>query len=162
MSGGGKVIAKGRPRPSILAIDPGPTHSAYVWWEGGKPMSFAKTENSELRAILKTSEPSEITAIEMIASYGMAVGREIFETAVWIGRFQECCANPSDVQLIFRKDVKLYWCGTTKAKDANIRQALLDHFGPQGTKKAPGILYGVKADVWSAVAIAAMLAFMNR
>lgn len=156
------MIAKGRPRPSILAIDPGPTHSAYVWWEDGKPSSFAKTENSELRAILKTSEPSEITAIEMIASYGMAVGREIFETAVWIGRFQECCANPSGVQLIFRKDVKLHWCGTTKAKDANIRQALLDYFGPQGTKKAPGILYGVKADVWSAVAIAAMLALRNR
>lgn len=148
---------KGPVGNSILAIDPGPKESAYVWWENGKPIAFSKMNNSELRAILKTSKPSDITAIEMIASYGMAVGKEVFETAVWIGRFQECCIDPFSVMLVYRKDVKLYWCGQTRAKDSNIRQALLDRFGHQGTKKTPGLLYGVSGDVWSAVAIAAML-----
>lgn len=152
------MIAKGRLGPSILAIDPGPTQSAYVWWQEGRPIAFSKMNNSDLRFMLKTLDPFGITAIEMIASYGMAVGREVFETAVWIGRFTECCINPSTVRMVYRKDVKLHWCGQTRAKDSNIRQALIDRFGPQGTKKAPGLLYGVSGDVWSALAIAAMLA----
>jgi hypothetical protein len=41
-----------------------------------------------------------------------------------------------------------------KAKDANIRQALIDKIGPQGTKKDPGPTYGISKDVWSALAIA--------
>jgi hypothetical protein len=55
--------------------------------------------------------------------------------------------------------VKLHLCKSTKANDASIRQALIDRYGPGkeraiGTKKAPGPLYGVKADVWAALALA--------
>jgi hypothetical protein len=101
-------------------------------------------------------------AIEMIASYGMAVGREIFETCVWIGRFMQAWRNPKAVRLIYRRDVKLRLCGTVKAKDANVRQALIDMFPktgggkiPQiGTKAQPGPLYGVASHAWAAVAVA--------
>jgi len=41
-----------------------------------------------------------------------------------------------------------------KAKDANIRQALIDKLGPVGTKKSPGPLWGVKSHIWSALAVA--------
>ncbi len=96
----------------------------------------------------------------MIACYGMPVGAETFETCVWIGRFIE--AANTDPALVFRKDVKMHLCHTMRAKDANIRQALLDLFPatgggktPQvGTKKQPGPLFGVKSHAWAALAVA--------
>jgi hypothetical protein len=89
----------------------------------------------------------------MIASYGMAVGREVFETCVWIGRFIQA-RQPMQHELIYRRDVKIHLCGSPRAKDANIRQSLLDKFGEVGTKKNPGPLFGVKSHVWSALAVA--------
>ena len=40
-----------------------------------------------------------------------------------------------------------------KAKDSNIRQALMDRFGEVGTKKNQGYFYGFKADIWQAFAV---------
>jgi len=54
----------------------------------------------------------------------------------------------------FRKDIKLHLCGTNKAKDANVRQALIDCLGPPGTKKSPGPTYGIKSHLWAALALA--------
>jgi hypothetical protein len=96
----------------------------------------------------------------MIASYGMAVGASTFETCVWIGRFIEVARV--DVELIFRKDIKLFLCGTMRAKDANIRQALIDKIGPQGTKKTPGPTYGIKSHSWAALAVAVYAANNNK
>jgi hypothetical protein len=97
---------------------------------------------------------AEIFAIEMVASYGMPVGREVFETVRWIGRFQQAWRDPETVRFVYRKDVKLHLCGSARAKDANIRQALIDKLGPVGTKAVPGPLYGVKSHIWSALAVA--------
>jgi len=46
-----------------------------------------------------------------------------------------------------------------RAKDANIRQALIDRYGPGkdkaiGQKKTPGPLYGFKSHEWAALAVA--------
>jgi len=97
-------------------------------------------------------------AIEMIASYGMAVGREVFETCVWIGRFQQVWRSPESVRLVYRRDVKLHLCGNPRAKDPNIRQALIDLLGPAGTKKQPGPTYGVKSHAWAALGVAVTVA----
>jgi hypothetical protein len=99
---------------------------------------------------------ADLIAIEMIASYGMPVGREVFETCVWIGRFvQAACALPCEY--VYRKDVKLYLCGNARAKDSNVRQAIIDRFGGKdkaiGRKKNPGPLHGVKGDLWAALAV---------
>lgn len=136
----------------LLAIDPGPEKSGYVLWDGQRVLQCGHESNDAIKKINCTS-----MAIEMIASYGMPVGASVFETCVQIGRFIEYAAihNSSiDVRLIYRKDVKMFVCSSTKAKDANVRQSLIDSIGVVGTKGNPGPLYGVKSHAWAALAVA--------
>ena len=85
----------------------------------------------------------------------MPVGREVFETVRFSGRLQQLFIDSKiPCRFIHRREIKLFFCNSMKAKDANIRQALIDKFGSPGTKKNPGFLYGVKKDIWSALAIA--------
>jgi hypothetical protein len=90
-------------------------------------------------------------AVEWIESFGMAVGQEVFRTVFQIGRMQQ---QLGPVRLIPRRDVKLTLCGSPRAKDTNIRQALIDAIGPVGTKKNPGPLYGVSGHYWAALGVA--------
>jgi len=141
----------------ILAIDPGPDKSAYVAWDGIRVRDAQWIENAVLRSILaKTFAEGECeVAIEMIASYGMAVGADVFRTCVEIGRLVEVADRHGiEPLLVFRRDVKLHLCGSARAKDANIRQALLDKHGVVGTKKNPGPLFGIKSHMWAALAVA--------
>ena len=139
----------------IFAIDPGTTESGWVWYEAGQVRKSGVSSNHDLLADIQAGciDACEL-AIEMIASYGMAVGREVFETCVWVGRFKQAFRAPDRVRLIYRKDVKMHICGTPKAKDANIRQALIDKLGPAGTKKAPGPTHGVRSHAWAALGVA--------
>lgn len=149
----------------VLAIDPGPKESGFVIYdsETNSVMDSAVMETGHMPRLVgyvgkKPSMPAQVVAIEMIASYGMAVGKDVFETCVWIGRMIQAAAVPDDVILVYRKDVKMCLCGSPKAKDANIRQALIDRVGPQGTKKNPGPTYGVKSHAWAALAVAVTVA----
>lgn len=140
----------------VLAIDPGTTHSAYVAMESTtyEILEKGKTDNETIRRMVETGYFDWIV-IEGFQSYGMPVGKEVFETAYLIGRLMqtaEYMGNRAD--MVFRSDVKMHFCQTTKAKDANVRQALIDRYGKQGTKKNQGKTYGFSADMWSAPAIA--------
>ena len=137
-----------------LAIDPANELSAYCFINDKyEPMSFDKLSNDELLMILRDRKYDTL-AIEMIASYGMAVGKTVFETCVWIGRFIQIAYDRNiPVHFIYRKDVKMNLCQTMKAKDTNIRQALIDRFGEVGTKDNQKFFYGFKADIWSAYAV---------
>lgn len=146
----------------VLAIDPGPVASAFVRYDdrAARPIDFAKVDNSELLPSCALLDADHL-AVEMIASYGMAVGAEVFSTCLWIGRFVERWSRPHT--LVYRREVKLHLCGAANAKDANIRQALIDRFGPGkeraiGRIKTRGPLYGVSGDVWSALAVAVTFA----
>lgn len=145
----------------ILAIDPGTHVSAFVVYDplNQKMEEFGIYDNFDLlKMIAARKREFEAMPIEMIASYGMPVGQETFETCVWIGRFiQEF--GPG-WHYVYRKDVKMHFCMQTKGvNDAVIRQALTDKFGPGrskavGTKLKPGPLYGISKDVWAALAVA--------
>ena len=43
-------------------------------------------------------------------------------------------------EYIYRKEEKMNICHTMRAKDSNIRQALIDRFGEVGTKKNPRLV----------------------
>lgn len=152
---------------AILAIDPGPVQSGWCLLVDGRPDRFGIHDNAvliegigEIADRLPTG--SCTLAIEMIASYGMAVGKDVFETCVWVGRYVQEWHDEQNTMLVYRKDVKLHLCGSPRAKDANIRQALIDMFPatgggkvPQiGTKKQPGPLFGVTSHVWPALGVA--------
>ena len=185
----------------IMGVDPGPEESAYVWLEIGDfdtPLleiaEAAIVKNRTIkRHIKRVFRPREVgfldyvasnsrLVIESVESYGMAVGKTVFETCYWIGRFDPTCR----AKLLPRRDVKLHLCGSARAKDGNIRQALIDRFGP-GDEKAiggvkcpkckgkgwfgagrpdcpeckgikwkhpPGPLYSISTPLWSALALA--------
>jgi len=145
---------------TIIAIDPGTVESAVIGWDGSIISTMVKLPNEAVLGSIYSLCPDFILAIEMIASYGMAVGKEVFETCVWIGRYYEAWENRTHVkpQLVYRSDVKSFWCHSARAKDSNIRQALIDRFGPPGKKASPGLTYGLAGDMWQAFAIAAMVA----
>jgi hypothetical protein len=153
----------------ILAIDPGNIESAFVYYcKDGRLAAFGKVKNEELLAdhfILGVyrgmfpglfPEQGGIPVFcEQIRCYGMAVGASILDTVEWSGRLHQAALGRfGSWTYVPRIDIKVHLCKRGNATDTNIRQALIDRFGPPGTKKAPGRLYGVKKDVWAALALA--------
>lgn len=165
---------------NILAIDPGSAQSAWVQYdtENHLPVSWAKADNREVLHLVSVMhahpEPFQHLAIEMTACYGMTAGRDLFDTTRWIGRFVQAWGG--SYNLVLRKSkwgpgsddymdagrfpgVCMTLCKINTAKDPQIRQAIIDRFGGNkaaaiGVKAKPGPLYGMKADVWAALAVA--------
>lgn len=158
-----------------MAIDPGNTKSGYVLAEYDehditRVIRARKVENEEMMQIIaesaESAEDAEIGkidfVIEKIAGMGMAVGQEVFDTCVWIGRFWQLATERSYrlMQYIYRREEKLCLCASARAKDANIRQSLADRYAPgqpnfgKGTKRQPGFFFGFSADMWAAMAVA--------
>lgn len=144
----------------LLACDPGTHSSAFIRFVDGKIAETLHLPNTAAVEWLRTFHGDFV--FEMVASYGMAVGRETFETVLWCGRFADAAAtlgrkhrhSTHTVRKVYRKDIKMHLCQSMRAKDANIRQALIDKLGPVGTKKKPGPLYGISYHLWSALAVA--------
>jgi hypothetical protein len=151
---------------NILAIDPGNEFSAYVVYvpEKREIARAAKLPNAEMLEIVRLAQWyswADHMAVEMVACYGMPVGKTVFDTALWTGRFVERWNKP-DFTLVYRAEVKMFLCKNMRAKDGNIRQAIIDLFPatgggktPQvGTKSKPGPLYGISGDMFSALGVA--------
>lgn len=147
----------------FLGIDPGNVESAWALIRGDncKPVDFGKADNKYVRDLLIATPADTSVGIEMVASYGMAIGRDVIWTIAHLGRFWQI---REDAELIERADVKLHHCHTRKANDANITAALVDRFAfglpnkGKGTDAAPGHFYKFKRDVWQAYALAVLMA----
>lgn len=146
----------------ILAIDPGSLESGWCLYDAraGVPEAWAKTDNLRLRLDL-AEMVADLLVVEQVESYGMPVGVEVFETVWWSGVFVERWRSTrwhSAFRRIPRRACKLHLCGDSRAKDANIRQAIIDRYGGKekavGRKKSPGPLYGLTGDCWQALAVA--------
>ena len=140
----------------VLGLDPGPEQTAMAWFNGSTVGGRGIVPNASVLDALSIPPHGKTTiCCEDIASYGMAVGASVFETCRWIGRFWQVAEQSGHkFNRVFRRDIKLHLCNSPRAKDGNVRQALIDRLGPQGTKKAPGPTYGVKSHEWAALAVA--------
>ena len=161
----------------IIGIDPGNKETAIVLIDDQNiPIISAKMSNATVcgwiydAMINRINGASVEIGIECIASYGMAVGAEVFETAEWSGRIREYVDTWTEsIFRVYRRDVKLNLCGSSKAKDGNVRQAIIDRYPrtgggktPQiGTKKEQGPLYGFAKDKWAALGVALTVADMR-
>jgi len=117
----------------ILAIDPGTEQSASLLYntESQAVISPRFEANSLLLYQFRTGTPQDVVC-EMVQHYGsgLAVGKETFETVRWIGRFQEAVeVRGGTFEVLYRPAIKAHLCGSAKAKDQNVRQALIDRFG---------------------------------
>lgn len=151
---------------TVLTIDPGYEKSAFVLFDGRRVLEHGIEPNADLMKRLETRggllnhHALSGIVLESIESYGMAVGREVFETVFVTGRFFEIARRVYGpvVERMPRRAVKLHLCQSARAQDSNIRVALLDRFGGSasaiGRKAAQGPLYGVKSHEFAALALA--------
>ena len=147
----------------ILAVDPGDQLSAFVVYDGKRPVDHGKLTNETLLMRLNhgdlhchdLSQCSHL-AIEMAESFGAKVWNQVFLATLWAGRFVEAFGGP--YTLMSRQKTKLYVTGNPRARDAQVRACLIDRYGGKdvalGTKAAPGLLRGLTADRWAALALA--------
>ena len=150
----------------LCAVDPGYRQSAVVVWDGKQILWHAIEANEALLEMLETQaigikagDPRPLLVIEQMQlfSTSFGVGQEIFDSVFWSGQFVHAW-KPRRWDRILRSKVRGH-LRASKGGDAAVRASLIDRFGPYkekaiGFKKTPGPLYGIKADEWSALAIA--------
>jgi hypothetical protein len=148
------VIAPARFPATILAIDPGTTISGWCILRPDDSIDAGVSDNEGLLYGLP-GMPADLLAIEVFEARGMPIGHESIETILYTGMLMQ--AWPGTPIRVKRSEVKRHLCGSLKAKDANVRQAIIDRYGGSaaiGRKATPGPLYGVTSHAWAALAVA--------
>ena len=149
---------------NILGVDPGPTCSGFVLLGPDGVVESGVKPNAAMLEYLQAVRPSDgmSLVVEWFESYGMPVGREVFETCRWIGRFQQAWNTPEAVVFVKRSEVKRGLSLGPRAGDSEVRRALLERFPHTGGGAEPAIgisrckgpLYGVRTHAWPALAVA--------
>jgi hypothetical protein len=144
----------------VIAIDPGYKRSAFVRFDGTTVLDHAILDNADLLSwIDDVKEPGRVMVLESMQLFSSShgVGQEVFDSVFWSGRFAERW-QPGRFDRLLRSKVRAH-LRASRGGDSAVRQSLIERFGPYkeeaiGIKKKPGPLYGIKADEWSALAIA--------
>lgn len=141
---------------TILGIDPGTTQSGWCLLHPSGKVDAGVSDNDQLLYGLGDM-PADVLAVELFEARGMPIGNESIETILYTGRLIQAWGY-STVRRVKRSEVKRHLCGSLRAKDANVRQAILDAYGGKevaiGRKANPGPLYGVTSHAWAALAVA--------
>ena len=152
----------------IIGIDPGSEKSAYVLYDTEQRQAVCKDhwDNETMRCYLASYcewqhnglRPTYL-AIEQVCCYGVRVGRSVFDTVFWSGRFVECWGD--EFKMLSKQQISQALCGKGSGiNKTDIHNAIYDMFGGSrssacGTKKKPGPLYGIKGPhLWDALAVA--------
>jgi hypothetical protein len=120
----------------LLAIDPGTERSGWMEFYDGKPHNWGWWPNAELLDMIDSvPRRARDLVIEDMAHFGpnIRVGRDVFETCKWMGRFEQ--ANRGATYLA-RTKIKTHLTGLASTKDKDVRIALIDLYG--GEREAIG------------------------
>lgn len=142
----------------IIGIDPGNEETAYaVMAEDYTVIEADKQANDQfldytLPALIRSGINTVV--VEGIQSYGMAVGKSVFETCYIVGECRRVAKIEGAESFIYaRPEYARALVGGMKVKDSTVRQALMTRFG--GDKKGePLYLLKGNSDKRSAFAIA--------
>tara|TARA_R100000655_G_scaffold87428_2_gene127601 strand:- start:252 stop:728 length:477 start_codon:yes stop_codon:yes gene_type:complete len=148
----------------ILGIDPGPTHCGFVVYDSTARRVIESHKQIEvveaITGIDIYSGRVDLVAIERVQSYGIA-GSSLLRTSETVGMLYQCSqALRLPTVLLYRREILRGLDALGKGnKDSLVRQRLIEMHGgerraAQGTKKAPGPLYGVASHAWAALAVA--------
>jgi hypothetical protein len=143
---------------SVLAIDPGNTESAFVVYDGERPVEFGKWSNDTLLRQIQVGHIGNTAnmAIETLKPRGMPTSFEEMQTQLWAGRYWQAWWDRqggekfalSEPTQVFRIDVKRHLCGKVTANDSNIRAALIDLFGGQNKAIGGKKCHACKGNGW--------------
>lgn len=164
---------------AVAAIDPGPKQSGVAWvgdqgeFLHGEIMPNEYVFFSVQKQILLLGG-TKFTVEELLVEHtqpytlttksgGSFFPKQILQTAVWVGRFWQSWYDfyGTDPKIISRRDVKKILLGHGgSAQDKHVMENIIKRYGGEtrqqvvGTQKNPGPLYGVKGDIWAALAVA--------
>lgn len=143
----------------VLGIDPGTTQSGWARYDVQRSVVLDAGIGANANIVwgiagLRPEFSADVLAMEQFEPRGMPLGLDSLETVYWSGRIAQSWGRDNTLHRIFRRAVKAHLCGSAKAKDGNIRQALIDLIGAQGSKRDPGPTYGVVSHAWAALAVA--------
>jgi hypothetical protein len=152
-----------------LALDPGPEQSALLVYDAisRAPFDGWILPNDDVPGALRQQAGfgRRTLVVEVTKGYTMPLGpngkggrffpQQVLDTSEWIGVFRAVWERELglDFERIDRRSVKLHLLGRTNGTDAMVRAALVDRFGPRGTKAAPGRTYWLHGHLWAALAV---------
>ena len=170
------------PTTMQLFIDPGSTQSGYVIIDerDNSIVGSGKLDNSILMGMIDEFKSAVI--IETPYPRGQTPSWQLFETCIWIGRMKQIALDQHiPVHHMDRNDVKRHIAGGTRAKDGDIRRAVIARYGGEPALKrgkckqckgrgtvrkitcssckgsgrvTKGVLADITADAWQALAMA--------
>jgi hypothetical protein len=120
--------------PLIVGIDPGPRESACALLWGGA-VRVSKQPNEELLAWLRSVTPAlswrlgieQVVSRPVHAKQQIDIRKDLIDTIFWTGRFAEAWGGP--FERIPKSVCNTFLTNNTVATDAQVRGALIDHFG---------------------------------
>lgn len=145
---------------NYIGIDTGEKKTAFAVYSPKKQKIIDKdiVNNDLVFEAIKKHKENSLVGIELIECFGFVVGRSVFETAVWTGRFLQFFVSENINYIrVYRRDYKLHFCNSLKARDSNVKANLETIF-----RNKKNFFDGVKKDIWQALAIALYVYDLNR
>lgn len=170
--------SKPKPPNRIVAIDPGEAKSGYLILVNGETIfEHGIVENEDMIGILRSilhsrGECSVVVVIERVMAY-RGIFQQAIDTAVVAGRLVQVCDDEGIVPILVPRATIRAWCGRHrdgKIGDREVREEMIEVWGPPAfrmtdeeqrhltkgkrRRSRPGPTHGIKADEWSALALA--------
>lgn len=131
----------------IISYDPGNEQTGWVVALEDNSKLLYKNKDLNTVCFEKTKEFTKKYNVvkvgcEYPSSYGMAVNQTLLDTCTFCG-FLGFYFNSLNIpfELIFRKSVKMFLCGSVRAKDAEVNIRVREYIGEDHTIKKPNPYY---------------------